>query len=147
VAFTGAQIDDPNYRNGVLIASQVARRREGDCTEYGVLQTALGRQAGYASRLVFGLLLVASNDQLKAYGHAWSEMHHDQDWWVADATQPTLQQGVQGAWHVPILIIENEGPSYALEVIKFATARPDSVTLIHNDAPASAETRPDNDDD
>lgn len=130
VAFTHAQIDDPNYRNGLLIASQVARRREGDCSEYGVLQTALARGAGYASRMIFGLLLMVVDNQLLAYGHAWSEIHDGGHWRVADATQPKNQKGVQAAYYLPVMVLENEGPGHVMELVKFATTRPDSVALV-----------------
>jgi len=140
-AFTARQIDDPNYRNGMLIASQVARRREGDCTEYGVLQAALARSAGYASRVVFGLLMLAVNDELLGYGHAWTEIHYDGAWHVADATQPALQAGVQGVWHVPIDLLENESPSHMWELVEFANVRPNSVTLIAGGGADSTTTQ------
>lgn len=146
IAFTGAQIDDPNYRNGLLIASQVARRREGDCTEYGVLQTALARGAGHASRLIFGLLMIAENNELQAYGHAWAEIHHGGKWHVADATQP-WQPGVQGVWHLPISVFDNEGPGHIFELVKFAKVRPNLVTLISTGAVDEPDTQPDHYDD
>jgi len=132
VRFTGDQIDNPTNRNGLLIASQVAKRREGDCTEYGVLQTALARAAGYASRLVFGLVLVATDTELNAYGHAWSEIHNDEQWLVADATRLRTNPEVQGTWHLPIILFEDEGLGHALELVKFAQLRPGSVTLIQD---------------
>jgi len=139
--FTATQITDPNYRNGMLIASQVARRREGDCTEYSVLQAALARSAGYASRLVFGLLMLARNDELFSYGHAWTEIHYDGVWHVADATQPALQSEVQGVWHVPIQLFENEGPGHTWELVDFANTRPNSVTYIGNSGEESKTNR------
>ena len=141
IAYTGEQIIDPNYRNGMLIASQVARRREGDCTEYGVLQAALARSEGYAARLVFGLLMLAVNDELLGYGHAWAEIYYEGAWHVADATQPTLQPEVQGVWHLPISLFKNESPSHVLELVEFANVRPNSVTLVGTGGVEDATTQ------
>ena len=142
INFTADQIDNPNSRHGLLIASQVAKRREGDCTEYAVLQTALARGAGYASRMVLGIVLVAAADEIRAYGHAWSEVHTGNQWVLADATQLALDEGVQGVWHLPIRQFEDEGFGHVLEMLKFAEQRPSSLTLIHNfESPGNIDSK------
>lgn len=55
------------------LASVVARRREGDCTEYAVFTAALARLHGIPSRVVVGLALVTDGRRRDAFGHAWAE--------------------------------------------------------------------------
>jgi len=68
---------------GFASASEVARTRQGDCTEHGVLLAALLRVAGIPSRTVSGLVYV--DEFLGAQGvfgyHMWTQA------WIADDDQ------------------------------------------------------------
>ena len=72
---------------GFATASEVARSREGDCTEHGVLLAALGRAKGIPTRLVTGLVH-ADNFGGKANvlaGHLWTQFWIDGEWVDLDA--------------------------------------------------------------
>lgn len=56
--FVANYIDQTNLAVGMASASEVARTREGDCTEHAVLLAALLRAAGIPSRIATGLLYV-----------------------------------------------------------------------------------------
>lgn len=60
-------------------AAEVCRKREGDCTENGVLLAALGRAVGIPSRVVTGLIYVpALGDRHDIMGfHMWTQF------WIA----------------------------------------------------------------
>ena len=85
VAFTDRHIAKKNLSRGFDIASTVARRGEGDCTEHAVLLAALARASGYPARVVTGLALVQLQDGPQAFGHAWAELYVDGRWTLADA--------------------------------------------------------------
>ncbi len=96
---------------GWQIASEVARRREGDCTEHAVLLTALARHAGWPARIVLGVALVDDGKQVAALGHAWSEIHDGRSWILADATR--LAEGPGRIRYLPLATLEDEGPGFA----------------------------------
>lgn len=72
---------------GFATASEVARTREGDCSEHGVLLAALGRINGIPSRVAVGLAYVpifGRQDDIFGY-HMWTQFHLDGRWIDVDA--------------------------------------------------------------
>jgi hypothetical protein len=74
---------------GFATASEVARSREGDCTEHGVLLAALGRASGLPARVVSGIIYVPDfrkhND---VFGfHMWTQFKIGDQWIDFDAAQ------------------------------------------------------------
>lgn len=79
---------------GFASAAEVARTREGDCTEHGVLLAALLRADGIPSRVVSGLIYAdrfAGSDDIFGY-HMWTqaylEINGKPRWVDLDATLP-----------------------------------------------------------
>jgi len=75
---------------GLASAAEVARNREGDCTEHAVLTTAMLRAEGIPARIATGLVLVdeiAGRKSIFGY-HMWSQALIDGCWVDFDATQP-----------------------------------------------------------
>jgi transglutaminase-like putative cysteine protease len=72
---------------GFATASEVARTREGDCSEHGVLLAALGRLNGLPSRVAVGLAYVpifGGQDDIFGY-HLWTQFYIDGRWTDFDA--------------------------------------------------------------
>jgi len=72
---------------GFATASEVARTREGDCSEHGVLLAALGRLCGLPSRVVVGLVYLrelAGQNDVFGY-HMWTEFMVGGVWFTYDA--------------------------------------------------------------
>lgn len=72
---------------GFATASEVARTREGDCSEHGVLLAALGRLNGLPSRVAVGLAYVpifGGQDDIFGY-HLWTQFYIDGKWVDFDA--------------------------------------------------------------
>lgn len=72
---------------GFATASEVARTREGDCSEHGVLLAALGRINGIPSRVAVGLAYVpvfGRQDDIFGY-HMWTQFYIDGRWIDVDA--------------------------------------------------------------
>ena len=97
------------------LASVVARRRRGDCSEHAVLTAALARLQGIPARVVVGVALVSDENSHGAFGHAWAEMLEDGKWKVADAALFDLKATVR---YVPIGLMEDEGMGYAMDLAR-----------------------------
>lgn len=73
--FVHSYIKAKNLGVGFATASEVARTREGDCSEHAVLLVAMLRSAGIPARGVSGLLYVDQfHDQIRVFGyHMWAQ--------------------------------------------------------------------------
>jgi hypothetical protein len=103
-------IEHKHMARGFDVASIVAEKREGDCTEHAVLTAALLRGTGFPSHVVLGLALVSIADKWCAFGHAWTEYHDGESWRLADATN--VGDAVEKIRYVPIRVMKDEGPGY-----------------------------------
>jgi transglutaminase-like putative cysteine protease len=107
--FVGDFIQKKNLSRGLDVASVVAKRREGDCTEHAVLLTALARSRGIPARVVTGVALLPGKEGVQAFGHAWVEYARKGRWERADAALPESL----GVVYLPLGLWEDEGPGYA----------------------------------
>ncbi len=89
--FVGQYVRSKNLNVGFATASEVARSREGDCTEHGILLAALGRGAGIPTRLVTGVVYTDDfeNRRNVFVGHLWTQFWLDGQWVDLD---PALRQ-------------------------------------------------------
>lgn len=80
-------IREKNLNVGFATASEVCRRREGDCTEHAVLLAALGRARGLPSQVVVGLAYVPSVGATRnVFGfHMWTQFYIGDQWVDFDA--------------------------------------------------------------
>jgi len=92
--FVHSFISEKSLAVGFASASEVARTRQGDCSEHGVLLTTLLRGAGIPSRVVSGLIYAesfAGEQDIFGY-HMWSQALLEIDgktrWVDLDATLP-----------------------------------------------------------
>ena len=87
--FVSEFITDKNLEVGFATASEVARSREGDCSEHGVLLAALGRAHNIPTRLVTELVYVPGFDGEERVfgGHLWTQFYLDGRWVDLDAAQ------------------------------------------------------------
>lgn len=89
------EVKTKDLETGFATASEVARRRAGDCTEHAVLLAALARAVDLPSRVVAGLLYWRGS----LVGHMWTEVAVDDRWYPLDAT---VGEGRVGADHVAL---------------------------------------------
>lgn len=85
--FVTGYIKSKDLNVGFASAGEVARNREGDCSEHGVLLAALGRINGLPSRVVVGLAYVPSlGGRQNIFGyHLWTQFYIDHRWIDFDA--------------------------------------------------------------
>ncbi|HEU4781034.1 MAG TPA: transglutaminase-like domain-containing protein, partial [Steroidobacteraceae bacterium] len=113
VEYVASLIEASDERDWDL-ASVVAHRRKGDCSEHAVLTAALARLLGIPARVVVGVALVSDEKNHGAFGHAWAEIFEDGKWKVADAALLGQQGAVR---YLPVGLIEDEGMGYAMGLI------------------------------
>lgn len=128
--FVYEYIDDKNYLSGFDFASKVARTRAGDCTEHAVLMAALARAEQYPARVILGILLEISGDEVNGYGHAWTELFHNGRWQLYDATAPADLEAAAQFYYVPIMPLQNEGPGYGMELMRLSVVEPTLISGI-----------------
>lgn len=125
--FTHDAIPHKTIARGFDLASRVATRREGDCTEHAVLLTALARASGRPARLVHGIVLLWGEDGMKAFGHAWAEIHDGERWRRADATRIDEEETVR---YLPLSVQGNEGPGFGLEQMESLQIHPRRIEVF-----------------
>jgi hypothetical protein len=85
--FVDGYIVKSDYSSALATAAEVARSRQGDCTEHAFLLAALCRARGLPARVVIGLVLVGEPTQRGFAYHMWNEVWIDGRWAPLDATQ------------------------------------------------------------
>jgi transglutaminase-like putative cysteine protease len=92
--FVNDYISLTNYSQAFITAADVAKNREGDCTEHSVLLAALARARGIPARVAIGLIYTQqANEPVYGY-HMWNEVYVNDRWIPLDAT---LARGGAGA--------------------------------------------------
>ena len=117
-------ISTKTFSRSFDLASTVAARREGDCTEHAVLLAALVRARRIPARVVLGLALLEGPKGALAVGHAWVEWHDGKQWVPADAaiTAEELAKfaGVASVRvsYLPVRIIEREDAGFTAGLVE-----------------------------
>jgi transglutaminase-like putative cysteine protease len=73
-----------DFSTAFASAADVARHRQGDCTEHAVLTAALCRAQGVPARVLIGLVYVGSKQGFAF--HMWNEVWVDGQWIPIDGT-------------------------------------------------------------
>jgi transglutaminase-like putative cysteine protease len=80
--FVHGYVASKNFSVGFASASEVARSREGDCTEHSILLAAMGRAIGIPSRVATGLVYAKrfqGQRDILVY-HMWTQFFVDGRW-------------------------------------------------------------------
>lgn len=85
--FVHRYVQTKNLSVGFASASEVARSKEGDCTEHGILLAALGRAVGIPTRIVTGVVYTEefAGKRNVFVGHLWTQFWLDGEWVDVDA--------------------------------------------------------------
>jgi hypothetical protein len=97
--FVRGEVKNKNFTQGFASAAEVARSREGDCTEHAVFLMALCRARGIPARGAFGLVYMPSNNAPAFFYHMWAEVYVDKRWIPIDGV---FAQGGIGAAYLKI---------------------------------------------
>jgi transglutaminase-like putative cysteine protease len=126
VEYVAALVETSDERDWDL-ASVVARRRKGDCSEHAVLTAALARMQGIPARVMIGVVLVSDDRNHGAFGHAWAEVLEDGKWKVADAA---LFDWKNAARYLPIGLMEDEGMGFSMDLVRILQIWIDRVVVL-----------------
>jgi hypothetical protein len=116
-----------SYGRGFDIASTVAQRREGDCTEHAVLTVALARMAKIPARVVFGVALVRGPKHVAGFGHAWAEVREVDHWVIADAALTNVPDVVS---YLPSGVMEDEGLGFSAGLVNRLTRWVEKIVIV-----------------
>ena len=80
--FVHGYVKEKDLSVGFATAGEVARSRQGDCTEHGVLLAALCRAAGVPSRIVTGIVYAPrfGGKSNVMVGHLWTQVYVENQW-------------------------------------------------------------------
>lgn len=95
--FVEKEVKTKNFSQTFATAAEVAKTREGDCTEHAVLLAALCRARGLPARVAIGLVYMDGSRAF--FYHMWTEVYIDKRWIPIDGT---LARGGIGAAHLKI---------------------------------------------
>lgn len=131
-AFVYAHISEKSYSRAFDFASRVAANGEGNCTEHAVLLAAIARANGYFARVAMGTLIIDTDNEPLAFGHAWTEIYIDSGWQIKDATLPEGSNKTSKFRYLPISLIRDEGPGYNFSMADMLQTMPIKIAGIEN---------------
>lgn len=103
-AFVSEFVETKDLSIGFATASEVARSRQGDCSEHAVLLAALARACGLPARGVSGVVYApafAGHEGVFVW-HMWTQVYFDGRWHDSDAA---LEQDDVDATHIAFGLI------------------------------------------
>ncbi len=119
-------INDKTMARGFDYASTTAKTRSGDCTEHALLLAAVARATGRPARVVLGVLIVDENEP-QAYGHAWTQVWQEGGWQLLDATEPQRNVDSANLYYIPLGLIEDESPAFAINMVRITMRFPSRI--------------------
>lgn len=98
--FVGEYISDKNLSVGYATAAEVAKSKQGDCSEHALLTAAILRALAVPTRVVSGIVYadVIMGDKPIFGGHAWTQAWIDGKWIDIDSTG--YERGGFGSGHI-----------------------------------------------
>ncbi len=121
------RITTKSYQRSFDIASRVLATGEGDCTEHAVLLATLSRGLDLPARVIIGVVVLGLDSGVAAFGHAWTEIYQEGRWHLVDATSVGDDPS---AFYLPVGELSNEGPGYAMDLLRITMNYPAHVRLL-----------------
>ncbi|MBN2456076.1 MAG: transglutaminase domain-containing protein [Sedimentisphaerales bacterium] len=117
-SFVAEYINRATLSVGYASALEVANSRQGDCSEFAVLTTAMCRAVGIPAQMVVGIAYVKDFAGLKDRfgGHAWVQVYIGQKWIGLDPAFKNAGLKGYGPGHI-ILAIGNGDPKHFLNLV------------------------------
>lgn len=131
--FVSDYVKSKNLSVGFATASEVARSKEGDCSEHGVLLAALGRAVGIPSRVATGYVHAEEflGQENIFVGHLWTQFHINGQWVDVDAA---LHQTDVDPTHIVFAVSEESTGLADLVGAVWMSSRP-KITILEEKSP------------
>jgi hypothetical protein len=108
-AFVANYIENRNLSVGYASAAEVAKSRQGDCSEFAVLTAAMCRAVGIPAQVVAGVAYVDDFMGNQGFGgHAWAQAYIDGKWIGLDASFRGAGRGGYDAGHIALAVGNGE---------------------------------------
>jgi transglutaminase-like putative cysteine protease len=108
-SFVANYIKNANLSVGYASAAEVAKTRQGDCSEFAVLTAALCRAAGIPAQLVVGVAYTQDFAGREGFvGHAWTQAYVGGKWIGLDAALKRGGRDGHDAGHIALSIGNGE---------------------------------------
>ncbi|MBN2589796.1 MAG: transglutaminase domain-containing protein [Sedimentisphaerales bacterium] len=117
-SFVADYIDDKSLSVGYASAAEVAKSKQGDCSEHAVLTAALCRAAGIPAQVATGVVYVSQWQNLSNGfgGHAWTRVYIGDKWYNIDAAFKSAGFGGYDPGHIT-LAFGNGDPEGFLNIV------------------------------
>lgn len=117
-SFVAEYIDDKNLSVGYASAAEVAKSKQGDCSEHAVLTAALCRAAGIPAQVASGVGYVSQWQTVSNGfgGHAWTRVYLGDKWYNIDAAFKGAGFGGYDPGHIT-LSFGNGNPEGFLNIV------------------------------
>ncbi|HLB73300.1 MAG TPA: transglutaminase-like domain-containing protein [Sedimentisphaerales bacterium] len=111
-AFVGEFIENKDLSVGYASALEVARSKQGDCSEHAILTSALCRAVGIPAQMVTGVAYVDDWSGMQGFGgHAWVQVYIGRNagkWVGLDAAFKGAGRGGYGPGHITLAVGNGE---------------------------------------
>jgi hypothetical protein len=108
-AFVANYIENRNLSVGYASAAEVAKSRQGDCSEFAVLTAAMCRAVGIPAQVVAGVAYVDDFMGNQGFGgHAWAQAYIGGKWIGLDASFRGAGRGGYDAGHIALAVGNGE---------------------------------------
>lgn len=128
-SFVKGFITNKDLSVGYASAAEVAKSRQGDCSEHAVLTAAMCRAAGIPARVACGVVYVDSFIGQKSVfgGHMWTEVFVGDGWVGLDATR--APDGF-GAGHIAMAVGDGSPADFFSLVNTLGCFKIDKITVV-----------------
>lgn len=142
-AFVDGYIKKKDLSVGYASAAEVARNRQGDCSEHAVLTAAMCRAVGIPARIVCGVVYADSflSKQSIFGGHMWTEAYLGDSWYGLDATRSEQQR--VGPGHIALVYGNGEPTDFfgLVNTLGYFKIEKITVNKTKEDAETSASSQ------
>jgi hypothetical protein len=108
-AFVADYIENRSLSVGYASAAEVAKSRQGDCSEFAVLTAAMCRAVGIPAQVVAGVAYVDDFLGNRGFGgHAWVQAYIGDKWIGLDASFKGAGRGGYDAGHIALAVGNGE---------------------------------------
>ncbi len=103
-SFVAEYIENKSLSVGYASATEVAASRQGDCTEFAVLTTAMCRSIGIPAQVVMGIAYIDDYGSVQTSfgGHAWTRVYLGGKWYDIDSAFKSAGLGGFNAGHIAL---------------------------------------------
>ncbi|MHC4123353.1 MAG: transglutaminase-like domain-containing protein [Planctomycetota bacterium] len=127
--FVAEYIQNKNLSVGYASAGEVVESRQGDCSEFAVLTTAMCRAVGIPAKVVMGVAYINQPGLENVFaGHAWTQVYAGGKWLCIDASFKSSGLGGYDAGHIALAAGDGDSEDFFKLIGIMGQFRIDAIT-------------------